>query len=229
MGIASSKRKRKPAPPKVEVTDADRAVLSLKTQKRKLGATQRQISERIVRAAEEARERVARGDKSGALLRLKQRKVLEVRLRETENYIIRLEEMLMNIEQAKMNNAVFETLREGNDALTTIQQKISITALESLVEDTQAAKDHEATINDILAAENVAIGDVEAELRDLERDVEAETGADLPDVPAAPVKAADPERLEDYADADAKAAHDGRAPAKPTAAVRKTEEAMLAA
>ena len=41
---------------------------------------------------------------------------------------------------------------EGTDALTTIQQKISITALESLVEDTQAAKDHEATINDILAA-----------------------------------------------------------------------------
>ncbi len=101
---------------------------------------------------------------------------------------------MCNIDTARQNNKVFEALRSGTDALKSIQQKVSVAALEELVADTEQAKEHEREVNALLAGENVDLAEVEAEMLALEEEVHAEealeTAAAMPSVPDTPLAAA---------------------------------------
>jgi len=76
------------------VTETDKAILSLKTQRRKLNEYQRQLQEKIVSAVEKAQACVAKKDKRTALHNLKQKRIFEVRLGEIEKYLMNVEEMV---------------------------------------------------------------------------------------------------------------------------------------
>ena len=81
-----------------EPSEVDRAILSLKTQKRKLGEYQRQVQGKVVAATEHAHKCVQEKNRSKAIFHLKQKKVLEVRLGEIEQYLINVEETVSNSE-----------------------------------------------------------------------------------------------------------------------------------
>ena len=174
-----------------EPSEVDKAVLSLKTQRRKLGEYQRQVQNKVVNAHQQAQACIRQKNKAKAVFNLKQKKIFEIRLGEIEQYLINVEEtvsqkpwfspsflpsslheggyqpllvvrnrsthshffssptttlQLCNIDTAKQNNKVFEALKSGNAALKTIQAKVSISALQDLVADTEAAKEHEVSV-----------------------------------------------------------------------------------
>jgi len=177
---------------KPEPSDVDRAILSLKTQRRKLGEYQRQVQNKIVAAHAKAQACIKEKNKTRAMFNLKQKKIFEVRLGEIEQYLVNVEETLVNIDTARQNNKVFEALRVGNDALKTIQAKVSIGALQDLMADTAQAKEHEDEVNSILSEENIDMSEVEGELTMLEEEIFQETVEDqLPDVPTTKLEAAE--------------------------------------
>ena len=88
MGSAFSKKKAsKPQP-----SEVDKAILSLKTQRRKLGEYQRQVQEKIVDAQAQAQKCIRDKNKARALHNLKQKKIFQVRLQEIEQYLVNVEE-----------------------------------------------------------------------------------------------------------------------------------------
>ncbi len=79
--------RRKPQP-----SEVDKAVLSLKTQRRKLGEYQRQLQEKVSRAKENAQRCLQQKNKQRALFNLKQKKLFDVRLVEIDQYLVNIEE-----------------------------------------------------------------------------------------------------------------------------------------
>ncbi|QDZ23197.1 putative vacuolar protein sorting-associated protein [Chloropicon primus] len=184
MGSAFSKKKSTKAQP----SEVDKAILSLKTQKRKLTEYQKQVTVKIAAAQEQAQRCVREKNKTRAMFNLKQKKIFQVRLQEIDQYLMNVEETLCNIDTARQNNKVFETLKAGNEALKTIQSKVSISALQDLVADTEQAKEHEQQVNMILESESIDMSEVEGDLTLLEAEVLGESAAadDLPDLPDLP-------------------------------------------
>ena len=117
---------------------------------------------------------------------------------------------LCNLDAARQNNKVFEALREGGAALKEVQSRVSVSALQDLVDDAERAKEHEREVNAILQGDGVDLAEVEGELEQLEREcedekalelgseaaaTEEEEGLDLPSVPAGlPKSEREPER-----------------------------------
>ena len=162
------------------ISDSDKAVLTLKTQRRKLLTEQKRIEILIQREIEVARELIAQKKQDRALLVLRKKKLQQGRLKHLDAWLAGVETMLGDIEATKGTNQLFSALKQGHIALKGLQQEVTIQDMEKLMEDNAAAKDYQDELSTALGTDPSATeeDDVLAELSAL--DVHED---DLPDVP----------------------------------------------
>ncbi|MCL7025388.1 hypothetical protein MKW94_023417 [Papaver nudicaule] len=135
---------------KPKITDVDRAILSLKTQRRKLGQYQQQLDAVIQAEMEAARSLIREKKKDRALLALKKKKTQEELLKQVDTWIMNVEQQLNDIELTSKQKAVFESLKAGNNAIKAIQGEINLDDVQKLMDDTAEAHAYQDEINAIL-------------------------------------------------------------------------------
>ncbi|XP_062148598.1 vacuolar protein sorting-associated protein 20 homolog 2 [Alnus glutinosa] len=189
---------------KPKITEVDRAILSLKTQRRKLGQYQQQLDTVIEAEKQAARDLIREKKKDRALLALKKKKTQEELLKQVDTWIINVEQQLADIELASKQKAVFESLKAGKNAIEAIQSEISLEDVQKLLDDTAEAKAYQDEINAILG-EKLSAEDEEEILAEFENLESQITAQDLPNIPTSVQSPEEYDELLDLPDVPTKA------------------------
>eukprot|EP00899_Mesostigma_viride_P010516 jgi/Mesvir1/19466/Mv10490-RA.1 len=181
------------------VTDTDRAILSLKTQKRKLTEYSKRIETVIASEVEAAKQLLQEKKRERALIALKKKKIQEDLLRRVEEWMMNVEQMLLNIESAQNTRAVFDSLKTGHAAIKELEKEMNVEDIQKILDDTAEAREYQEEVNRVLGN---ALSDEQQEAiaQELE-DMEAQmVEAELPAVPTTalpqPTKQASPQKAE---------------------------------
>ncbi|CAE6257672.1 unnamed protein product [Arabidopsis arenosa] len=167
---------------KPQITEVDRAILSLKTQRRKLGQYQQKLEKVIEAEKQAARDLIREKRKDRALLALRKKRTQEELLKQVDQWVINVEQQLADIELTSKQKAVFESLKQGNSAIKAIQSELDLDDVQKLMDDTADAKAYQDELNAILGEKLSAEDeeDVLAEFDNLESQLIV---AEMPEVP----------------------------------------------
>ena len=126
--------------PRQVVTEQDKAILAAKMARDRLKQVCKRCELSIEKDRERARELLKTGNKRQALLLLKRKRYEESTVAQVEGHIDRIEQMIRSLEIAQLNVEVTERLRQGNEALKSINESISIDEVERILDETREAE-----------------------------------------------------------------------------------------
>jgi charged multivesicular body protein 6 len=156
------------------IDDSDRAILDLKVQKDDLVKYRKRMEAQVTKAHEAAKTLVGAGKKEQAMLALRKKKNYEQLVVDCNNQLMRLEELIGQIEFANVQKEVVGALADGVKTLKRLQQEMGgVDKINSLMDDCAEAIETQREINDALANAGISADDEDA-LEEYNRLVEAQ-------------------------------------------------------
>ncbi|KAL8645500.1 MAG: hypothetical protein Q9226_007273 [Calogaya cf. arnoldii] len=172
-----------------KISAQDRAILDMKNQRDKLHQYQKRITVITDRETDIAKECLARGERSKALLALRRKKFQESLLARTDAQLETLEQLTSNIEFALVQKDVIYGLQQGTAVLKQIHNEMGgIEHVEKLLGENEDARAYQREVSEMLGGKmsNQEEDDVEDELDALESQVREVDQPDAVVYPAAP-------------------------------------------
>ncbi|KAL8775715.1 MAG: hypothetical protein Q9209_000211 [Squamulea sp. 1 TL-2023] len=177
-----------------KISAQDKAILDMKNQRDKLHQYQKRITVITDRETRIAKECLARGDRSKALLALRRKKFQESLLARTDAQLETLEQLTTNIEFALVQKDVVYGLQQGTAVLKQIHAEMgSIEHVEKLLGENEDARAYQREVSEMLGGKmsNQEEDDVEDELEALEGQLLGVKEPDAVVYPTAPETALD--------------------------------------
>jgi len=165
--------------PKSRVTEQDKAVLQLKTQRDKLKQYQKKIQFNLDKERELAKKLLKDGKKDRALLLLKKKRAQESLLAKTDNQLDNIEQLCGSLEFAQIEAKVVDGLKAGNESLKQLQKIMSLEDVEKIMDETREAVEYQNEIDAVISGANLTQEDEDAIMAELDEI----TKIDLPEVP----------------------------------------------
>ncbi|GAB5033082.1 charged multivesicular body protein 4 [Nannochloropsis oceanica] len=133
----------------------------------------------------EAKGKMARKDKSGALFALKKKKMYEAEVIKIQGAMMNLESQAMSLEGSATNMEVFGAMRKGAQAMGAMRGAMDVDKVDDLIDDIREEMDTATHISDAISTP--LDGGLQSDddlLAELDALVEEETEAKLTEVPA---------------------------------------------
>jgi len=151
------------------------------------------LQRKVDAMAVEAKAKMAKKDKKGAMFAMKRRKLYEQEISKIGNVKMTLETQMMQLESAAQNAETFQAMKAGTTAMSKIHNEVGIDQVDDLMDDIREEIENGNEINEAMAQ---AVDPLAADEDDLMAELEA-LGADsleaellepppavkLPDVP----------------------------------------------
>eukprot|EP01100_Stratorugosa_tubuloviscum_P014163 TRINITY_DN7424_c1_g1_i1.p1 TRINITY_DN7424_c1_g1~~TRINITY_DN7424_c1_g1_i1.p1 ORF type:complete len:266 (-),score=138.04 TRINITY_DN7424_c1_g1_i1:4-801(-) len=154
-----------------KITEQDRAILSIKTQRDSLKQYQKKCEKIMEREKQIAKELIKNGKKQKALLALKKKKYQKNLLEKAEIQLNTLQELIDTIEFKQVELKFLEGLTQGKDLLKELNNQMKIEQVEQLLEENDEAISYQKELDELLtnSLSNVDDEQIELELRELEQ------------------------------------------------------------
>jgi charged multivesicular body protein 4A/B len=128
---------------------------------------------------EEAKAKMAKGDKKGALFSMKRKKLYEAEVDKIENVKMTLETQVINLESAAQNAETYKAMQAGTNTMKRIRNEVGIENVDNIMDEIKEEMDLAQEINSAIAQPIDPLmcdeDDLLAELNELETaDLEAE-------------------------------------------------------
>lgn len=137
------------------------------------------LDKRIAKSVAEAKEKMAKKDKRGAMFALKRKKMYEGEIDKIENTKITIETQVIALESAVQNKETVNAMSQANSAMKDVRKDHDVDAVDDLMDNIKEELDNAAEISNAISqpVDPYAYDDDEllAELNQLEEDdLEAE-------------------------------------------------------
>uniref|UniRef100_A0A7S2AAX5 Uncharacterized protein n=1 Tax=Trieres chinensis TaxID=1514140 RepID=A0A7S2AAX5_TRICV len=99
----------------------------------------------------EAKEKMARKDKKGAMFALKRKKLYEQELDKIQNVKMTLETQVMNLESASQNAQTFKAMDAGKNAMKKIRTDVGIDKVDDMMDDIREEMEMASEISSAIA------------------------------------------------------------------------------
>ena len=132
------------------------------------------LQRKIDLATQDAKTKMARGDKKGALFAMKKKKLYEKEMDKIMNVKMTLETQQMNLESATHNAETFKAMHNGTSAMGKIRKLVGIEKVDDMMDDMRDEMEATDEISNALAQPLDPMmeddDDLLAELQELERE-----------------------------------------------------------
>ncbi len=137
------------------------------------------INKNIEKVIQEAKFKLSKGDKKGAVFAMKRKKMYEGEIDKIQNVKMTLETQVINLESAAQNAETYKAMAAGTNTMKKIRQDVGIEKVDDIMDEIREEMEMAAEINSAIAApvDSLMADDDElmAELNALEtNDLEAE-------------------------------------------------------
>ncbi|XP_063241964.1 charged multivesicular body protein 6-A [Bacillus rossius redtenbacheri] len=175
MGALFGKRRKTES----KVTEYDKSVLQMKSQRDKIRQYQRRIEQNLGRDRDLARQLLHDGKKERAKLLLRKKRYQEQLLARTDGQLENIEKMIHDVEFSQVELQVMDGLKAGNEALKKIHQVLTVDEVERILDETREGVEKQRELDELLSG---ALTDEDEAA--VEEELEALVGPALPEVPA---------------------------------------------
>ena len=182
MGNLFSKKSKKKDQSRIKKDDM--AIAELKITRDKLKSYSKKLETNISALKKSISECIKSKKKDQALLLLRKQKFLEKNLNSTRGELLNIEALIVNVENAQVQQQVFQALKQGNDILNKINKDLTLDDVEKLMAETDEAIEYQREIG--LALSGQGVEENQDLLEELEK-LEENEYENLPSVPDRPV------------------------------------------
>lgn len=164
MNLFSKKKAAASAPPPPSPVET---INFLRESLNTLEKREEHILKKMEQSTLEARTKLKKNDKNGALFALKRKKLYEVEINKLQGARITLDSQILSLESAAVNLETFKAMKAGANAMKGMRGDIDADAVDEIMDDIQEEKDIHDSISDAISRPGQFLFDDEELLNEL--------------------------------------------------------------
>ena len=192
MGCVQTKKKDDNRNKESKISKEDKEIGQLLVTRDKVRQYNRRLDANISQCTEAVKACIRQKEKDKALLALRKKKYMQHQLENGQNSLLQLEQLIAEVESARVQQAVVQALKQGNEFLKRMNEQMPLDDVEALMQDTADAIEHQQRVGELLAQNGIAEDD-----QDVLLEFEELGGTEILDLPEVP-KHALPARKEHH-------------------------------
>jgi len=132
-------------------SDAQTTIVKLRESIVNQDKREEHIQKKVDHMIVEAKAKMAKGDKKGALYAMKRKKLYDQEQAKIQNVRFTLETQVINLESAQQNAQTYSALKQGNTAMQGIRKEVGIEQVDDVMDEIKEEMEMAQEINDAIA------------------------------------------------------------------------------